>query len=433
MKIAETQRPRIEESLSMKTKSILLVVLLSASVRLAGAADNPNEALQKGLLEEEANHNLDAAIQAYQTVINQFDDQRKIAATAVFRLGECYRKQGKTNEAVAQYQRVGRDFTDQDALVKLSAQNLSALGTSASSFQQHLQQIWGQSGLDEEAKEIQRYRDLAQNSPDLLNAFSGGITPLHNAVRKGQLAVATYLLEHGADVNSKDGQAFTPLHVTTQLGHKELVELLLHHKADVNAKSPQGVTPLHLAARKGFLVIADVLLTQGADPNAETTAPSLEPVPPGQPQFQTQVDDTGATPLHYAAEHGYLAVVKLLLEHKADVNAKARTGRTPLFAAADFNRLEVVKLLLTHQADPGVKASDETPLGMAMRNQNPEMMKALLAAGADVNVKGVFIDRGYLRENEPQRFLVAALAYAASIGNVELVKWLLQNKADVNI
>ena len=58
----------------MKTKSIaLFVMLLIASARGAGAADNVNEALQKGLLEEEANHNLDAAIQAYQTVLNQFD------------------------------------------------------------------------------------------------------------------------------------------------------------------------------------------------------------------------------------------------------------------------------------------------------------------------------------------------------------------------
>src|SRR5207248_439035 len=175
MKIAETQRLRIEESLSMKTKSIVLfVVLLIASARLASAADNLNETLQKGLLEEEANHNLDAAIQAYQSVVNQFDDQRKITATAVFRLGECYRKQGKTNEAVAQYTRVGRDFADQEALVKLSAQNLSALGTSASSFQQRLQQILPQSGLDEDAKEIQRYREWAQNSPDLLNAKDSG-------------------------------------------------------------------------------------------------------------------------------------------------------------------------------------------------------------------------------------------------------------------
>src|SRR5216110_376357 len=155
----------------MKTKSIvLLAVLLAGSAHVVSAADNLSEALQKGLLEEEANHNLDAAIQAYQSVINQFDDQRKIAATAVFRLGECYRKQGKTNEAVLQYQRVGREFADQDTLVKLCAQYLSASGISASTFDERVQQITAQSSLDEEGKEIQRLKDIIKNSPDLINA-----------------------------------------------------------------------------------------------------------------------------------------------------------------------------------------------------------------------------------------------------------------------
>ena len=416
MKIVETQRPRIEERFAMKTKSIVqFVVLLSASVRLAGAADNPNEALQKGLLEEEANHNLDAAIQAYQTVINQFDDQRKIAATAVFRLGECYRKQGKTNEAVAQYQRVGRDFTDQDALVKLSAQNLSALDTtSASSFQQYLQQIQGQ---NEEAEEIQRYRDLAQNSPDLLNAVSGGGTPLESAAGKGQLEVAKFLLDHGANVNSRNDQGYTPLHFATVNGSKAMVELFLDHQAEANGENNEGVRPLHLAASRGFLSVVEALLVHGADPNSQMIGGTIEPLGKGGGYDR-------ATPLHYAAAGGYLAIVKLLLDHKADVNVKARNGRTPLHAAADFNRLEIVKLLLAHQANPNASASDGTPLGSAMRNRNAEMVKALIAAGADVNAKGVPVDAGNI---------LVPLAYAARVGDLALARILLQNKAYINV
>ena len=426
MKIVETQRPRIEERFAMKTKSIVqFVVLLSASARLAGAADNPNEALQKGLLEEEANHNLDAAIQAYQTVINQFDDQRKIAATAVFRLGECYRKQGKTNEAVAQYQRVGRDFTDQDALVKLSAQNLSALGTtSASSFQQYLQQIQGQSGLDEEAKEIQRYRDLAQNSPDLLNAVSGGGTPLESAAGKGQLEVAKFLLDHGADVNSRNDQGYTPLHFATVNGSKAMVELFLDHQAEANGENNEGVRPLHLAASRGFLSVVEALLVHGADPNAQMIGGTIEPLGKGGGYDR-------ATPLHYAAAGGYLAIVKLLLDHKADVNVKARNGRTPLHAAADFNRLEIVKLLLAHQANPNASASDGTPLGLAVRNRNAEMVKALIAAGADVNAKGVPVDSNPQALNAGN--ILVPLAYTARVGDLALARILLQNKADINV
>jgi len=72
------------------------------------------------LFEEEANDNLAAAIKAYQSVLATHDNQRKLAATALFRLGECYRKLGQTNEAVAQYQRLLRDFSDQTAFTQRS-------------------------------------------------------------------------------------------------------------------------------------------------------------------------------------------------------------------------------------------------------------------------------------------------------------------------
>jgi len=63
-------------------------------------------------------------IQAYQLIISQYDQDRKLAATAIFRLGESYRKQGKTNEASVQYDRVIREFADQPALLSLSRQEL---------------------------------------------------------------------------------------------------------------------------------------------------------------------------------------------------------------------------------------------------------------------------------------------------------------------
>src|ERR1022692_782810 len=99
----------------MKTKLGIIFFLLAAT--LAGAQTNNLPALlQQGLFEEQANRNLDAAIADYQTLATQFDKDRQLAATAVFRLGECYRALGKTNEATAQYQRVLRDFADQPAL-----------------------------------------------------------------------------------------------------------------------------------------------------------------------------------------------------------------------------------------------------------------------------------------------------------------------------
>src|SRR5437867_3664711 len=95
------------------------------------AADALTDALQKGLFEEEANQNLEAAIKAYQDVLSHADEQRRVAATALFRLAECYRKQGKTNEAAGEYRRLVRDYADQTMLANLSRQNLTGLGVSA--------------------------------------------------------------------------------------------------------------------------------------------------------------------------------------------------------------------------------------------------------------------------------------------------------------
>src|SRR4051794_20170721 len=103
---------------------IMLTAVALVNDQAARGAEPSQEALQKGLLEEEINLNLPAAIEAYQAVLAQFDEQRKLAATATFRLGECYRKLGKTNQAVAQFQMVVTNFPDQTALVTLSQSEL---------------------------------------------------------------------------------------------------------------------------------------------------------------------------------------------------------------------------------------------------------------------------------------------------------------------
>src|SRR5512135_2093725 len=114
----------------MKTKLLMGGILIGAVTFLGAATNDLTTTLQRGLFEEEANQNLGAAIQAYQSVANQFDKDRKLAATAIFRLGECYRKQGNTNDAAAQYERVLREFSKQRTLVNLSRQNLALLGSS---------------------------------------------------------------------------------------------------------------------------------------------------------------------------------------------------------------------------------------------------------------------------------------------------------------
>src|SRR5580698_441692 len=116
-----------EENKFMKAKLIILGVIaaMAAGVgTVSGATNEVSGLLQKGLFEEEANHNLDAAIRAYQGVVSQTDKDQQFAATAIFRLGECYRKEGKTNEANAEYQRILREYPGQTELAALSRQQL---------------------------------------------------------------------------------------------------------------------------------------------------------------------------------------------------------------------------------------------------------------------------------------------------------------------
>jgi ankyrin repeat protein len=418
----------------MKKKSVVLILMLAATWTSAQTT-NLTSLLQQGLLEEQANRNLDAAIANYQTLAAQFDQDRQLAATAVFRIGECYRMQGKTNEAAAQYQRVLHDFADQTTLATLSRQNLTGMGmdaapsTNGMTRQKELlgeeikvveQQLAAQqeqikigvlqsdgalptqrqllelkrqlaaldsgqtmgisdsnNSTDEEDQEIRRIQQMIQNSPDLINAAApdNGNTPLQKAAYAGWLKVATYLLDHGADVNVG---GISALNQAARSGNRAMAELLLSRGADVNSKGELGKTPLHTATEKGFQAVMEVLLANKADVNA--------------------VDTFGDTPLHLAAQNGVPQIISLLLAHKAEANTADESGATPLIKAIAANYLENAKLLLAAGANPDVETSSDrlngamdpdfyerTPLSFAAGNNSPEMVKLLLDAKADPN------------------------------------------------
>src|ERR1019366_2199268 len=113
----------------MKANWLVGSVFLAGMMVLQAQTNDLSAALRQGLFEEEANRNLDAAISNYQSLATQFDQDRQIAATAIFRLGECYRKLGQTNDAVVQYERIVREFADQQTLATLSRQNLAGVGS----------------------------------------------------------------------------------------------------------------------------------------------------------------------------------------------------------------------------------------------------------------------------------------------------------------
>lgn len=137
----------------MKPTLALMALFLLAGAQ--GAQDPLAETLRKGVVQEDTNQNLDAAIQAYQSVLTQFGEERKTAATALFRLAECYRKQGKNELAAAAYKRVVQEFADQ---AKLAEQSRTILARTISGEQTTLPFLW----LKAQQEARQRYRQLIE-------------------------------------------------------------------------------------------------------------------------------------------------------------------------------------------------------------------------------------------------------------------------------
>ena len=106
------------------------------------------------------------------------------------------------------------------------------------------------------------------------------------------------------------------------------------------------------------------------------------------PALVHSCDEVGETALHVAIAEGNLEAARLLLQHNADVNARDHSGKPPLHNAAIGGKVEVVKFLLAKGAAPTLQDENfDTALHYAVMAEtpSPEILDALVAAGADVN------------------------------------------------
>lgn len=216
------------------------------------------------------------------------------------------------------------------------------------------------------------------------------------------------LLSKGADLNFHRDNEDTPLlylmkHPGTENGNLRIARFLIDVGADVNVNASDKFhqTPLHYAVKLGNAPIVEALLRAKANINAQ--------------------DATGDTPLHTALEEKRSNLVPLLLKKQPDVNIANDFRITPLFLAVKANDENIVQALLNAGANPNHMTQDATILGAALSQNNKAVIKMLIDAGPDINAR------------HPKFLNISYLDYAILIKDVEMVRILLDQGALVNI
>lgn len=179
---------------------------------------------------------------------------------------------------------------------------------------------------------------VATTSPSAVKPTARVAPAVADAAMQGDLAKVRALLAQQSDVNVPQGDGMTALHWAADRGDVAMTALLLRSGAKLTGTTRNGgYTPLHVAARAGHGAVVQALLGAGADVGTLTA--------------------TGATAMHLAASAGDAVSVKALLAKKADPNARESAwGQTPLMFAAAENRAEAARALLAGGADASIKS-----------------------------------------------------------------------------
>ena len=280
--------------------------------------------------------------------------------------------------------------------------------------------------------DLARLQALAAKTPGLLRfKDERGRTLLHGAAAAGQMDIARWLIERGAEVDARTAQISTPLMYAALAGKGDMARLLISKGADLGARDGYQRTAFILVGREtGDADMAAILLDAGADINAvdrfNDSALSLAawrgfpslvdlllergaglPADPGQKQqlFALAIangldrlfarmlaagadlsaqDGLGGTLLHAAADGGSERIMNALIGKNLDPDRKDRNGWTPLHRAAERGRLQAAALLLKHGANVNERTlAGETAYNLAVAENNTEVAVLLKSHGAD--------------------------------------------------
>ena len=209
--------------------------------------------------------------------------------------------------------------------------------------------------------------------------YNGG-SPLYYAAFCGFYDLAERLIaKYPEQVNAMSGRIVAPLPAALYKRHFRVADLLHRHGADVDIRAREDWTPLYCASMDGHVDIMQWLFDHGADVNVTLKVPSF----------------IGQVPLHVAAINWYPEAVQLLLDHNADVNWQNEQGHTPLsmtifyrVSSQEKKAVDVVRRLLEHGADPNARPSNDTSLLHQCSSHGwLEVVRLLHTYGAKVDEK----------------------------------------------
>jgi ankyrin repeat protein len=164
-------------------------------------------------------------------------------------------------------------------------------------------------------------------------AHAGSYEDFFKAVQMDDARTVQALLQRGFDPNTRDPKGQHGLFLALREPSPKVARTLIDWpQTEVEARSAEDESPLMMAALKGQVELARLLIARGAD-----------------------VNKPGWAPLHYAATHGHLDVMQLLLDEHAYIDAESPNGSTPLMMAAHYGTPQAVQLLLDAGADPLLK------------------------------------------------------------------------------
>jgi len=166
-------------------------------------------------------------------------------------------------------------------------------------------------------------------------AQAGSYEDFFKAIKQDNPRVVAELLGRGFDPNTLSPSRDFGLILALREPSLLVTEVLVKWPATrVEVRSAEDESPLMLAALHGLTDVCRQLIVRGAD-----------------------VNKPGWAPLHYAATHGHLEVMTLLLDQYAYIDAASPNGTTPLMMAARYGTPDAVKLLLEAGADPRLRNS----------------------------------------------------------------------------